>query len=235
MTLLPHAAHGLGPLADRDPERAVRAGARASAMLLLFFDRVLRHAVLRRRRGGPAPAAIRSSSSTCSGSSATPRSTSSSCRPGASSATCSRSSRASRRSATGSRCCAMIAVTVLSAVVYGHHMFVTGVSPLLGAELHAAHDDHLASPADDALPQLAAHALAGAIRLTTPMLFCARRGLRLRRRRAHRPLPGRHHRRHLPARHLLRGRALPPDHGGGAVPGARSRRSTSGSPRCSAG
>ena len=28
--------------------------------------------------------------------------------------------------------CAMIAVTVLSAVVYGHHMFVTGMNPLLG-------------------------------------------------------------------------------------------------------
>ena len=27
---------------------------------------------------------------------------------------------------------AMICVTVLSAVVYGHHMFVTGMSPLLG-------------------------------------------------------------------------------------------------------
>ena len=26
----------------------------------------------------------------------------------------------------------MTAVTVLSAVVYGHHMFVTGMNPLLG-------------------------------------------------------------------------------------------------------
>ena len=48
----------------------------AAAMVLLFFDRVLRHAVLHRRHARSAAAAIRSSTSTCSGCSATPRSTS---------------------------------------------------------------------------------------------------------------------------------------------------------------
>ena len=38
--------------------------------------------------------------------------------------------------------CAMIAVTVLSAVVYGHHMYMTGMSPLLGQRLHAADAGH---------------------------------------------------------------------------------------------
>ena len=102
MTLHAHAAHGLGPLAHGDPERAVRAGARLGRRSCSLLDRVVRHAVLHRRRGGRA-AAIRSSSSTCSGSSATRRSTSSSCRPGASSATSSRSSRASRPTGTRAR------------------------------------------------------------------------------------------------------------------------------------
>ena len=57
---------------------------------------LLRHALL--RRSPPAP--IRSSGSTCSGSSATPRSTSSSCRRSGSSPRSSRPSRASRSSAT---------------------------------------------------------------------------------------------------------------------------------------
>ena len=75
-----------------------------SAALLLFARPRLRHAVLHRRViGGRAAAAIRFSSSTSSGSSATQRSTSSSCRPGASSATSSRSSRASRPIGTGAR------------------------------------------------------------------------------------------------------------------------------------
>ena len=68
------AAHGLGPLAHGDPERALRPGPRLGRLLLLF-DRTFdtQFFVAGASRGA---AATRCSSSTCSGSSATPRSTS---------------------------------------------------------------------------------------------------------------------------------------------------------------
>ena len=96
-----HAAHRLGPLAHRHPQRALRPGARLGRPPAHPRPR-LRHPVLRRRRGGR-QGRSRSSSSTSSGSSGTQRSTSSSSRPGASSPTSSRSSRASRPTGTRAR------------------------------------------------------------------------------------------------------------------------------------
>ena len=84
--------------------------------------------------------------------------------------------------------------------------------------LHGADADHLGA-GDDALPQLDAHAVARrASASTVPMLFAlgvlfvfgvgGLTGL----------YPRRHPAGHVPARHLLRRRPLPPDHGGGGVP-----------------
>ena len=74
----------------------------------------------------------------------------------------------------------------------------------------------------------------GSIRLTVPDALRAGHGVRVRPRRPHRPLPRHDLDRPLPARHDVRGRPLPPDDGGRRVPRRASRRSTSGSRRCSA-
>ena len=125
-----------------DPQRAVRAGARLGGASCLLLDRLVRARTSSWPGAAVGPAATRCSSSTCSGSSGTQRSTSSSCRPGASSATSSRSSRASRRYWYKGTVFAMIAVTVLSAVVYGHHMYQTGMAPLLGLGFKMLTLDH---------------------------------------------------------------------------------------------
>jgi cytochrome c oxidase subunit 1 len=80
-----------------------------------------RHARLR-----PRPTAAWCSGSTCSGSSAIPRSTSSRCRSSASSPRSSRCSAASRCSATRRLVFATIAIAVLSVAVWAHHMYATG-------------------------------------------------------------------------------------------------------------
>ena len=59
----------------------------------------------------------------------------------------------------------------------------------------------------------------GAARMTTPMLFCVGLVFTFGIGGLTGPLPGGHRRRPVPARHLLRRRALPPDHGGGAADG----------------
>ena len=64
--------------------------------------------------------------STCSGSSAIPRSTSSRCRSSASSPRSCRSSAASRSSATSAWSARRLSIAALSVAVWAHHMFVTG-------------------------------------------------------------------------------------------------------------
>ncbi len=59
----------------------------------------------------------------------------------------------------------------------------------------------------------------GSMRLPTPDAVHAGGGVRVRPRRPDRPVPGDHLHRPLPARHHVRGGPLPPDHGGGHVPG----------------
>ena len=83
---------------------------------------------------------------------------------------------------------AMIAVTVPRAVVYGHHMFVTGHEPAARAGLHDAHADHQRA-GRAAVPQLAAHHLEGLDPPHHADALRAGHGVRLRARRPHRPLP----------------------------------------------
>ena len=65
---------------------------------------------------------------------------------------------------------AMIAVTVLSAVVYGHHMYVDRDEPAARAGLHAPHAEH--QRAGEVLFLNWLHTIwKGSIRLPTPMLF----------------------------------------------------------------
>ena len=66
----------------------------------------------------------------------------------------------------------LIAVVILSRVVYGHHMFTTGMSPLLG-ESFMVLTMIISVPTVAAVPQLAGDAVARRHRgCTTPMLFC---------------------------------------------------------------
>ncbi len=65
---------------------------------------------------------------------------------------------------------AMISVTVLSAVVYGHHMFVTGMSPLLGQAFMLL-TLVISVPAEILFLNWLHTLWKGSIRLTVPMLF----------------------------------------------------------------
>ena len=93
----------------------------AAALLALMADRLLGAHVYDAGHRRPACCG-----STCSGSSAIPRSTSSRCRSSASSPRSSRSSPASRSSATRAWSRATIAIAALSMSVWAHHMFATG-------------------------------------------------------------------------------------------------------------
>jgi cytochrome c oxidase subunit I len=64
----------------------------------------------------------------------------------------------------------MVAVTVLSAVVYGHHMFMTGVNPLLGQGFMVL-TLIISIPAELLFLNWLRTIWRGSIRLTTPMLF----------------------------------------------------------------
>jgi cytochrome c oxidase subunit 1 len=65
---------------------------------------------------------------------------------------------------------AMTAVTILSAVVYGHHMFVTGMNPLLGKSFMLL-TLIISVPAEMLFLNWLHTMWKGSIRLTTPMLF----------------------------------------------------------------
>jgi cytochrome c oxidase subunit 1 len=66
---------------------------------------------------------------------------------------------------------AMLAVTVLSAVVYGHHMFTTGLSAMLGESFMLL--TMIISVPGEILFFNWLHTIwRGSIRMTTPMLFC---------------------------------------------------------------
>ncbi|HUB09578.1 MAG TPA: cbb3-type cytochrome c oxidase subunit I [Myxococcales bacterium] len=65
---------------------------------------------------------------------------------------------------------AMTAVTILSAVVYGHHMFVTGMNPMLGRTF-MTFTFFISVPAEVLFLNWLHTMWHGSIRLTTPMLF----------------------------------------------------------------
>ncbi len=65
---------------------------------------------------------------------------------------------------------AMVCVTILSALVYGHHMFITGMNPLLG-EAFMMLTLVISIPAEMLFLNWLHTIWHGSIRLTTPMLF----------------------------------------------------------------
>ncbi len=121
-------------------------------------------------RSSPTRAERRFSGSTCSGSSAIPRSTSSCCPRWASPPTSSRPSAEGPSSATGRWSTPSSSIGVLSFVVWGHHMFVSGMSPFLGSAFVSDHPRHRHSVRGEDL-QLARDAVAGEDSLHHPMLF----------------------------------------------------------------
>ena len=175
-------------------------------------------------------AAARCCSSTCSGSSATPRSTSSRCRPSASSPTC--ISVHARKTIFGYRMMvwAIVAIGVLSFVVWAHHMFVSGMNPWFGF-FFATTTLIIAVPTAIKVYNWTLTLWRGDIHLTVPMLFAHRLHQHLRDRRADRPLPRQRERRHPAVGHLLRGRALPHGDGRGAASWRCSAASTTGTRR----
>ena len=66
---------------------------------------------------------------------------------------------------------AMIAVTVLSAIVYGHHMFVTGMNPMLG-KTFMLFTLIISVPAEVLFLNWLHTIWKGSIRMTSPMYFC---------------------------------------------------------------
>ena len=119
-------------------------------------------------------------------------------------------------------------------VVYGHHMFVASHVADARARVHGADADHLGAGRWSSSSTGCTRSGSGAIRLDAPMLFALGVVFVFGARRSHRAVPRRHLDRHLPARHHVRRRPLPLDDGGRRVPRLASRRSTSGSRRCSA-
>ena len=113
---------------------------------------------------------------------------------------------------------ALIGVVVLSCVVYGHHMFTTGMSPLLG-ESFMVLTMIISVPTSLLFLNWLGTLWRGAARMHDADAVLRGAGVHVRHRRADRALPGGHRRGPVPARHLLRRRALPPDHGGGAAAG----------------
>ena len=67
---------------------------------------------------------------------------------------------------------ALIGVVILSCVVYGHHMFTTGMSPLLG-ESFMLLTMIISVPTSLLFLNWLGTLWRGALRMTTPMLFCA--------------------------------------------------------------
>ena len=113
---------------------------------------------------------------------------------------------------------AMVLITVLSAVVYGHHMFTTGMNPMLGKAFMTL-TLIISAPAELLFLNWLHTIWKGSMRAPDPDAVHAGGGVRVRPGRPDRPVPGHHLHRPLPARHHVRGGALPPDHGRGHLPG----------------
>jgi hypothetical protein len=105
-----------------------------------------------------------------------------------------------------------LAIAFLGFSVWAHHLFVAGISILLGADLLVP--DACSSPCrrDQSL-QLDGHAVQGSVSWQTPMLYVLGLHRPLHDRRRHGTLPRRARRRRARARQLLRRRALPLHHG----------------------
>ena len=110
---------------------------------------------------------------------------------------------------------AIFAIGLLGFFVWGHHMFISGMSPYsaMAFSILTLIDRRAFGDQDF---QLAGHACgAGRIRFTTPMLFAIGFVSLFVSGGITGSVPGSDFDRHSAARHLLRGRALPSDHGRG--------------------
>ena len=117
------------------------------------------------------PAAAATSTRTCSGSSATPRCTSSPCRASRSSSSCCPCSRASRSGATGSRSPGLLGVSLLSWFVWQHHLFVSGINGDL-RPFYMLSTELISIPTGFTFLCGMMTLWRGHIRFTVPMLFC---------------------------------------------------------------
>ena len=126
----------------------------------------------------------------------------------------------------------MIAIAVLSWIVWGHHMFVSGMNPLLGMTFMIT-TMVIAVPSAIKTFNWLGTLWGGTIRFTTPMLFALGFVSMFIIGGSERHLHGGHAGRHLHPRHLLHRRPLPL-RASPASSSRCSRRSTSGFPRCSA-
>ena len=109
---------------------------------------------------------------------------------------------------------AMLAIAGLSFIVWGHHMFVSGMSPYLGMAF-AVGTILIAVPSAVKVFNWLATLWKSRIRFTTADALGHGRDLALHQRRALRRLAGPGGAGHPSPRHHVRGRALPPDHGRG--------------------
>ena len=137
-----------------------------STLLMLALDRTAQTELLQR----PGAAAARTCTRTCSGSSGTPRSTSSRCPAWGSCSRSSRSSRASRCGATASPSRACSASSLLSFLVWQHHLFVSGINADL-RPFYMFSTELISLPTGFIFICALGTLWKGRIRLTVPMLF----------------------------------------------------------------
>ncbi len=128
---------------------------------------------------------------------------------------------------------AIFAIGFISYVVWGHHMFMSGMSPYSAMAFSVT---TLAVGVPSAIKTFnwLATLWGGRIRFATPMLFALGFVSLFVTGGDHGTVAGAAGHRHLPARHLLRRRPFPHDHGRGRHLRHLRRHSTTGSPRCSA-
>ncbi len=129
---------------------------------------------------------------------------------------------------------AIFAIGLLGFFVWGHHMFISGMSPYSAIAFSMSDAvDRCAFGGEDV--QLAGHVVGSANSLHDADAVCAWIRFAVRRRRYHRLDPRTELARSADARHLHRHRALPPRDGRGVDLRYVRGDSTSGSRRCSAG
>ena len=105
-----------------------------------------------------------------------------------------------------------LAIAIFGFIVWAHHMFVAGIS-IYAAMVFSFLSFSVAIPSAIKVFNWTATLYRGSLSFETPMLLRLRLSRAVPDRRPDRPVPGHAGRRHPPARHLLRGGALPLHHG----------------------
>ena len=126
----------------------------------------------------------------------------------------------SRKPAFGYRLTAlsMFVITCLSTVVWGHHMFISGMSPAMGKAFQSL-TMLISIPSSIFFFNWLATLWRGNLKFTTPMLFAIGVIFRVRHRRANRYSFGVPNHGYLFPWHLFRGGAFPLHHGHVGLPG----------------